>query len=102
MHLEVEKPDGIAELLDDACELSCAEVRVRLSARTCADYLAGAENQGGAARFADAHDDTVEAGRIVFGVAGAKVDLLQVEVTAETDGGDAVSRSGQNANFTNV
>lgn len=86
LYLEVQELDRISELLDDSCEFACAEVGVSFRARTSTDHLAGAKNQGGAARLADAHDDAVKAGRVVLGIACAKVDLLQVEVAAETDG----------------
>lgn len=91
LHLELEEFHVVAELLDDASEFSSAQMGVTLVASSGANHLAGAEDQRRAARLTDAHDDAVKPGRIVFGVARAKVDLLQVEIAAEADGGHAVS-----------
>jgi len=83
LDLEVHELGAEAELLDDARVLAGGEARVVLGLGARAHHLARAEDEGGGARRADAHDHGREPLRVVLGVARVQRDLLQLQLAAQ-------------------
>lgn len=73
----------VSEFVYDSCKFACTQIGVGLIAGARTHHLARSKYQRGATWLPNSHDNTVKTGRIILGVTGAKVDILQVQITAK-------------------
>lgn len=80
----------IAKLLNDPCKFSRSQIGIEIISRSRTNQFARSENERCTPRLSYSHHNTMEPRRIIFRVSCPEIDVLQIQIAAQVNGGHTI------------